>query len=109
MKRWIFGVKAQKKGALRAPLMSLMRRNQCVTWPWLRCLVTKPSSRHITNTAKYRPLAVVSAACAPPFATIGPVTTKVYMVPMVPQVRIKLTSFGEETLVCSEPRVISVV
>ena len=58
---------------------------------------------------RYRPLAVVSAACAPPFATIGPVTTKVSMVPMVPQVRIKLTSFGEETLVCSEPRVISVV
>ena len=38
-------------------------------------------------------------------ATIGPVTTKVSMVPTVPQVRMKFTSFGDDTLVCSEPRV----
>lgn len=38
-------------------------------------------------------------------ATIGPVTTKVSMVPMVPQVRIKFTSFGEATRVCCEPSV----
>ena len=37
------------------------------------------------------------------------VTTKVSMVPMVPQVRTKLTSFGEATLVCREPRVMSEV
>ena len=39
-----------------------------------------------------------SAASGPLAATIGPVTTKVSMVPMVPQVRIKFTSFGEATL-----------
>lgn len=43
------------------------------------------------------------------FCHNGPLTTKVNMVPTVPQVRMKLASFGEETLVCSEPRVINVV
>ncbi len=61
----------------------------------------KPNARHKINTAKYKPFAVSSAACTPLLATIGPVTTKVSMVPTVPQVRMKFTSLGEDTLVCS--------
>jgi len=48
---------------------------------------------------------VGGAPSGPLAATIGPVTTKVSMVPIVPQVRMKFTSFGEATLVCCEPRV----
>ena len=65
----------------------------------------KAGMKHMMNTTAYRPLAVCSAASGPLWATIGPVTTKVSMVPMVPQVSTKFTSFGEATLVCREPRV----
>lgn len=61
------------------------------------------------NIVRYIILAVFNAEDIPPALIIGAVNTNVNNVPIVPDVKIKLTILGEATSFCKEAKVIMIV